>query len=52
MVRTRFGENVADRGSGLGPWTVHASLSDEEGGIRDLGDVRAAERDADGSNSR
>lgn len=31
---------------------MHASFRDEEGGIKDLGDVRAAEREADGSNSR
>lgn len=52
MVRTRFGENAAERGSGFGPWTVQASLSAEEGGIRDLGLERAAAREADGSNSR
>lgn len=47
-----MGENAADRGSGFGPWTVQASLSAEEGGIRDLGLERAAAREADGSNSR
>lgn len=52
VVRTRFGEKVADRGRGFGPWTVQASFNAEEGGIRDWGDERAAEREADGSNSR
>ena len=52
MVRTRLGENGADRGSGLGPWTVHASFKAEDGGIRDVGLDRAAAREGEGSNSR
>lgn len=36
----------------MGPWTVQATLSADEGGIRDLGLERAAAREADGSNSR
>ena len=51
VVRTMFGENVADRGRGLGPWTVQASFRADDGGIRDLGEERAAEREAEGSNS-
>lgn len=52
VVKTRFGENAADRGSGFGPWTVQASFKADEGGIRDLGLERAAAREAEGSNSR
>lgn len=42
---------MADRGRGLGPWTVHESFRADDGGIRDLGEERAAEREAEGSNS-
>lgn len=47
-----FGENAADRGSGLGPWTVQVSFNADDGGIKDVGLERAAASDADGSNSR
>lgn len=35
-MSTRFGEKAADRGRGLGPWTVHVSFRAEEDGTRDL----------------
>lgn len=47
-----MGEKLAERGKGLGPWTVQASFNAEEGGIRDWGFERAAASDAEGSNSR
>lgn len=46
-----FGENVADRGRGLGPCTVQASFRADDGGMKVLGEERAAEREAEGSDS-
>lgn len=36
MERTRFGEKAAERGRGLGPWTVHVSFKEEEEGVKDF----------------